>query len=340
MTTRLEKNLADSISLALGYSPPARALVIFDLQSPLSQRLTESYRRALPDARFVDFGERTHAEVLAEIDTLAPGDLAVMIESTRFDLREFRFRLELFRRKLAVIEHPHLARMNGPEMETYVDSLAYDPGYYRPLGHELKRRLDQARSVRILGEGNELHYTGPFETAKLNVGDYAGFTNIGGQFPIGEVFTEPCDLRSVRGEALIFAFGDSSFAVNVPETPIVLEIEQGEVTGAPGASADFLEILDTIRAGEEKIRIRELGLGLNPAMTRERRVADVGTYERMCGVHLSLGAKHAVYPKAGFNRQNARFHIDVFAVADRVEIDGTAVFENGRYFDPRSCDET
>jgi aminopeptidase len=57
----------------------------------------------------------------------------------------------------------------------------------------------------------------------------------------------------------------------------------------------------------------------------------VSAYERMCGVHLSLGAKHAVYPKPGFERKKTRFHVDVFAWADRVEIDGAVVYADEAY---------
>ncbi len=76
--------------------------------------------------------------------------------------------------------------------------------------------------------------------------------------------------------------------------------------------------------------IRELGFGLNRALTREKRVTDIGTYERMCGVHLSLGAKHLQYKKPEFPKKQG-FHVDVFIDTQRVEIDGATVFKNGAY---------
>jgi len=60
-------------------------------------------------------------------------------------------------------------------------------------------------------------------------------------------------------------------------------------------------------------------------------VDDIGTYERMCGIHLSLGAKHGVYAKPGFKRKDARYHIDVFVVTDAVYLDGERVYENGAW---------
>ncbi len=331
MQKTLETNLSDIVTRAILHAPPARALVIYDRRSELSRLLADAYRVVLPEAGMVDFDACSHAEVLARIDEYAAGDLVVMVESTRFDLREFRFRLELFRRKLRVIEHPHLGRMPGEEVAIYIDSLAYDPDYVRGTGRSLKGRLDRASEVRVVSPGGTLAYRGPFEDAKLNIGDYSAMTNIGGQFPIGEVFTEPVDLSGVDGVATIFAFGDSNFAVNVPDPRFSIRVEGGRVTGAPGATPDFEEVLDAIRAGEGEVIIRELGLGLNRAFTPERRVSDVGSYERMCGVHLSLGAKHAVYTKAGFERSRARFHVDVFVALERMEIDDEVVFSGGAW---------
>ena len=64
------------------------------------------------------------------IDLLKPSDLVVLVQSTSFRLDAFRIRIELFKRQLKVIEHPHLGRMSGHEIEYYIDSLAYDPEYF------------------------------------------------------------------------------------------------------------------------------------------------------------------------------------------------------------------
>ena len=90
-------------------------------------------------------------------------------------------------------------------------------------------------------------------------------------------------------------------------------------------------VLDIIRADEGEVWVRELGFGMNRAFTRERRVDDIGTYERMCGIHLSLGAKHGVYPKPGFKRKDARYHIDVFAVTDAVYLGDERVYADGAW---------
>ena len=331
MEANLARNLTDIVQKAFCHAPPARALVLYDRHSALAMMLAAGYRTALPHGSFVDFDAHTHAEVLAILDALSPGDLVVLVQSTRFDIREFRFRLELFRRGLAVIEHPHVGRMPPEEVAAFVDCLAYDPTYYRPLGRALKAHLDAASVVELHSRREVLRYEGPFEDSKLNVGDYRGMANTGGQFPIGEVFTEPVDVTGVNGKVELFAFGDNTFSVHFLPEPFVVRIEAGRVVDAVGAPPAFLGVLEDIRAAEGEVWVRELGFGLNRAFTRERRVTDVGTYERMCGVHLSFGAKHPVYAKAGFSKKHTRFHVDVFVDAQSVVADGVQVFDGERY---------
>ena len=319
------------VGKAFGHAAPTLALILFDRRSALARILAEGYRAAIPHAAFLDFDEVSEEEVMSAIGALPPRSLAVLIQSTRFDVGEFRFRLELFRRGLHVIEHPHVGRMRDVEIPIYVDALAYDPRYLRTLGRALKARIDVANEIRVTSAHGSLVYGGPFEDAKLNVGDYTGFANVGGQFPIGEVFTEPVELEAVSGVASIGAFGAGDFSVTFPEQPFALRIERGRVVGTEGGPPEFDALLREIAAEEGQVWVRELGFGINRAMTRTRRVHDVSTYERMCGLHLSLGAKHAVYPKPGFSKRRARFHVDVFCWADRVDIDGDVVFTGEAY---------
>ncbi|MDP2308935.1 MAG: hypothetical protein Q8P18_23130 [Pseudomonadota bacterium] len=329
MEHSLSRNLDDTVRKALGHAAPTAALVVYDRQSALARLLADGYRVALPHAGFVDFDGVSVADLMAAVDALPPGSLVVLVQSTRFQILEFRFRLELFRRGLHVVEHPHVGRLPEREAAVYVDALAYDPAYYRGLGAALKARVDAAGTIRVVSPGGVLVYGGPFEDAKLNVGDYAGFTHVGGQFPIGEVFTEPVDLEAVNGAVAIAAFGADDFSVTFLDEPFLAHIERGRVVAAPDAPAAFGAILEDIAAAEGEVWVRELGFGINRAMTASRRVTDVGTYERMCGVHVSLGAKHAVYAKAGFSKRKARFHVDVFCATERVEVDGGVVFEGG-----------
>ncbi len=322
-----EKNIRDILNLAILPSPAA--IVVWDAQCELSVALTQAYRRCLPDATFIDFDHTDPESIRAEFLRLSPGDLVVLIQSTSFRLDAFRIRVELFKLSLKVIEHPHLARMPGEEALLYIESLAYDPAYVRGTGLALKDKFDRAKVGIINSYGEQLIYSAGFEPCKLNIGDYSQMNNVGGQFPIGEVFTESRDLEALNGRVRLSLFGDTSFTVNKPEQPITLIIEKGRVTGTENSTAEFDLVLEKIRSDEGEVWVRELGLGLVRTFTQERRVSDIGTYERMCGVHLSLGAKHGSYNKPQIKKSAARYHVDVFSLTENVILDGEIIYRDG-----------
>jgi len=328
------KHISAILSLAIQHTAEQTAIVVYDMQCPLSIILMEAYRLCLPTATFIHFETSSPADILAKFAELKPRDLVVLIQSTSFRLEAFRIRIELFNKSLKVIEHPHLARMQGEEIKYYIDALAYDPAYYRDTGYALKKLIDNAKTGIVDSGGAQLVFDSPFEDAKLNIGDYSQMKNIGGQFPIGEVFTESKNLESVNGRIRIFAFGDTTFSVNVPNKPITLIIKNGRVTDTCDSTPEFDIVLENIRADEGQVWLRELGFGLNRAFSQHRTVIDIGTYERMCGVHLSLGAKHSVYKKPLINRTTAWHHVDVFALTNLVYLDDRIVYQDGAWVLP------
>ena len=327
-----KQHISDILSIAFEHTNHHAAVVVFDQRCALSVILTDGYKQCLPDAHFIDFDSVTPEQVLAAFIPLKAADLVVLIQSTNFRLEAFRIRVELFKRQLKVIEHPHLARMEGNEVPLYIDSLAYDPAYFRGVGQALKSRIDRAGRASIdSGEGAELVFGGSLEPAKLNIGDYSNMLNVGGQFPIGEVFTEAQDLEAVNGRVRISIFGDTSFSVNKPTQAITLIISKGRVISTENSTPEFDLVLENIRADEGEIWLRELGFGLNRAFNEERTVSDIGTYERMCGIHLSLGAKHGIYSKPQIRRASAKYHVDVFAATVSVQLDDETVYCNGKW---------
>ena len=326
-----EQHLRAILSIAIEHAHPRVAVVVSDARCALALALTQAYRRCLPHARFIDFDAVAPAAVLAAFEPLAPSDLVVLIQSTGFRLDAYRLRVELFKRSLKVIEHIHLARMPGTQALYYIDSLAYEPAYFREVGRALKQRIDRASIAIVDSGGAQLVFGSRLEPAKLNVGDYSEMTNVGGQFPIGEVFTEAQDLEAVNGRVRIFVFGDTAFQVNRPAQPITLVVTKGRVTEVIDSTPEFDQVLANIRADEGEVWLRELGFGMNRAFTAQRTVSDIGTYERMCGIHLSLGAKHGVYNKAIIKRKEARHHVDVFAVTESVTLDGEVVYRDGAW---------
>lgn len=316
---------------AIEHTGAQDALIVADTRCALAAGLGQAYRDCLPGARYLDFDAVTPEQVLAAFATLAAGDLVVLVQSTNFRLEAFRIRVELFKRGLKVIEHVHLSRMPGEESLRYLAALDYDPVYFRSVGHALKHRIDRARHGRLDSGGALLHFDSPFEDAKLNIGDYRDMHNVGGQFPIGEVFTEARDLEKVHGRVRIFVFGDTNFRVNRPAQPITLIVERGRIVEVIDSTPAFDEVLGKIRADEGEVWLREFGFGMNRAFSAANMVSDIGTYERMCGIHLSLGAKHGVYGKPQFRRKDARYHIDVFAVTEAVYLDDVCVFQDGAW---------
>ncbi len=331
-----QKNIADILSISFDHDDSKKSLVVFDTQCELANTITQAYQDVLPSAQFVDFYETTPEHILNIFSQLQAKDLVVLIQSSNFRLNAFRIRVELFKQGLKVIEHPRLNRMVDQQMNYYIDSLAYDPGYYRIVGNALKTKIDSANKCIVnTGDHHLLIFDSEFETAKLNVGDYREMKNIGGQFPIGEVFTEAKKLESVHGRAHVFCFGDTLFNTNTPETPITLIIEHGQIIACENSTPEFNTVLANIRADEGVVHIRELGFGMNRAFTKDRVVTDIGTYERMCGIHLSLGAKHDSYVKPGFKRGIARHHVDVFLVTESVILENhlgqDIVYKDGQW---------
>ncbi|MCD6026470.1 MAG: hypothetical protein K0R08_989 [Solimicrobium sp.] len=332
LTTTATAHLNNILSIAIQHKDKHSAIVVFDQRCALSCILYAAYQQCLPHARFINFDAVTPEYILEAFSPLQAADLVVLVQSTNFRLEAFRIRVELFKRQLKVIEHPHLARMSGDEITYYIESLAYDPIYFRNTGHALKYRIDQASKVCIdSGAEEQLFFDCALEPAKLNIGDYSGMTNIGGQFPIGEVFTEAKDLEAVHGRVRIFVFGDTTFSVNKPEQPITLIIHKGRVTKTENSTPEFDLVLQQIREEEGEVWLRELGFGINRAFTAERTVSDIGTYERMCGIHLSLGAKHGVYTKPQIRRANAKYHVDVFVATITVSLDNAVIYRDGSW---------
>ncbi|MFZ6721324.1 hypothetical protein [Undibacterium sp. Ji49W] len=325
------QHLSDILLLAFEHTAQQRAVLVFDSNCELAMTLTAAYRLCLPHAQFIDFDKETPDYILQTLNALSANDLAILVQSTNFRLEAYRLRVELFKRSLKVIEHPHLARMSGQEALYYIESLAYDASYYRGTGNALKQKIDNASKGIVDSGGAELIFSGRFEPAKLNVGDYRDMKNIGGQFPIGEVFTESVALEDVYGQVRIFAFGDTSFTVNRPAQPITLVVDKGQVVDTRDSTPEFDLVLANIRKDDGVIWVRELGFGMNRAFSKDRSVRDIGTYERMCGVHLSLGTKHGSYAKPHIKRGEGRHHVDVFAVTEAVRLDQEVVYSNGAW---------
>jgi hypothetical protein len=322
-------HVKDILAQAIKRTPTERVLVVFDRQSGLSSVIADAYQLAVPDAQFIDFEKEGEMSVRQAIDTLTPGDIVVLIQSTSFRLNDFRVRIELFNRKLKTIEHMHLDRMTEEQWPTWIEALRYDKSYLDTYGFGLKRILSEAQTIRVECGDSVLTWEGGMEEPKLNIGNYEGMENIGGTYPIGEVFTEARDLARVNGEVKIYAFADADFMVKFYE-PFTAIVRDGLIEPGPDAPPAFVSVMEKIKADERPL-VREFGLGLNRAISRARPLNDITAFERVLGLHLSLGEKHGVYKKPGLVPSKTRYHVDVFPAVDRILADGKVLFEKGAF---------
>ena len=330
LVTLATKNIGDMVVLALLHDDSHKALVIYDTENELTEILTEAYRNVLPKARFLDFATLSKEHIIATFDALSPKDLVVLIQTSDFRLNEFRIRIHLFQKKLKVIDHQHLYRNEPDSWQTYINALAYEPEWYRTVGPRLKEVLNEAGSLRFESNDCSLSVRGGLEIPKLNIGDYAGMENIGGTFPIGEVFTEAKDLSQMNGSMYIYAFAGTDFHINMHE-PFRIDLENGLVAGwGENTPIAFVNVVHQVQTNERAI-IREIGFGLNRAITREHYLKDITAFERILGVHFSLGEKRTVYKKADIVADKTRYHVDLFPVIDRVFADEKLIFENDTY---------
>jgi aminopeptidase len=312
-----------------------KLVLIHDTWSDLSKILSEAYRQQQENLIEIDFDQHKANDIKEVINTqLTPGDLVVLVQTSAFYLNEYRIRLDLFDRNLKTIEHVHLGLMSPEQYSTYIDTLAFDHTKTGALARSLKNIMDTSKQFVVeSGEGHRLEYNTGMEPAKLNLGDYSEMKNVGGTFPVGEVFSEPTDLSSINGQVSCFGFPNLDRIVEIHnEKPFTLNITNGIVTSISDDAPDtFKQVYELIKSSEGEVMIREFGVGLNEGTGKDHPLNDVTAFERQKGLHFSLGKKHTVYKKAGLKAKRTRFHIDVFVDVRKIYMDDNLVFDNGNF---------
>jgi hypothetical protein len=337
-TTFVQNILNNSVR----FNPTKNKLfVLHDNQCGLSRLLTSAYENSVDKNALtvMNFDEHEPAQIKDHINThLSEEDLVVCIQTGAFYLNDYRLRLELFNRNMKNIEHVHLGLMPTEQYETYVNSLAFDPLKNGPsLAMKLKQKIDNAKSIIVTsgkpGNTTQLHYETEMESALLNIGDYTGMKNVGGTFPVGEVFSEPKNLQHVNGHVMVFGFPNLNRVVEIHDEPFMLTIERGTVTKiSETAPHSFIEVFNVIKENEGEVIIREFGVGINDGMGKYNPLNDVTAFERQKGLHLSLGKKHTVFKKENLKSKKTKFHIDVFIDVRTIEMDGDIIFNENEFF--------
>lgn len=269
--------------------------------------------------------------IKTELLSLPPWSIVVLIQSTNFRLSTFRIRLELFHRGIHVVEFNHLAYIPDSQFETFFSSITYRTDIYKEqeqkFAIEISRSNNLEKVVEIISsDDSELSFWS-LEGIRGNTGEYSSIEKKWWTFPLGEIFTEALDLESVSGTCLVDAFPNDDFSVNFCE-PFSLAIKKWRVLPSDHFPSEFQKIYDWIMEFEGEVMVRELGLGLNPAISLTTPLSDINFFERKLGVHLSLGKKHGIYGKKLPKNELQRFHIDIFLSIADVKIGGKSVYRD------------
>ncbi|MDD3145313.1 MAG: hypothetical protein PHV23_04350 [Candidatus Gracilibacteria bacterium] len=310
-------------------------ILVYDFESPVSTEVSKGYIANLKDnenAEIIDFSTANKEELKAKLLSLQENSTVILVQSTNFMLDDFRIRLNLNNAGVGCLEHRHLAYIYDDQLENYADAISYNTPFYEELGEKLKKLSDVAETMTfVCNDGSTLKIEGGFEDMKLNTGNYEG-KNRGGNLPIGENFTEAKIFDNVNGELTIYAFPDDKLQVEFCD-PFKIKIEKSIVTcNDPKCPDNFRKILEFIALSEQgEVMVRELGFGLNPGIGKNKRVADINTYERQKGFHMSIGKKHQIYRSKMHKTVVQRYHIDIFPDIKEIYIDDKLIFSEGDY---------
>jgi aminopeptidase len=298
-----------------------------------------------PESKDPVVGEKETEETLPEQDpqidilkneliSLPAWSIVILVQSTNFRLSTFRIRLELFHLGIHVVEFNHLAYIQEDEFSTFATSLSYQTPEYTRIEDAFRELIEENNTkwgnTRIQSVNGEFLTFWALEKIRGNTGDYTGTVNKWGTFPIGEIFTEAVDLSDLNGRCLIESYPREDFSVDHC-TPFELVIENGRVLPNPDFPAPFAKLYNWIVQYEWEVMVRELGLGLNTAITTTTPLSDINFYERKTWVHLSLGKKHGIYGKKLPKTMIQRFHIDVFVALEWVFVGEKRVYEGGKW---------
>jgi hypothetical protein len=316
-------------------------LIIFDDKTLLSKVLTYGYlescsniKKEIGNFQFntLNFYKFDHEEIKKEISKLKEKDLVILIQSSSFRMSKYRWRNELYKLGLKVIEHPHLEKNSIFQIETYINSIESNLDYYLNIRDFLKKELKKANSLQLISTDNSILEFKKLDEIYDNIAYFEDKKHYGTRFPVGEIISESLNLEKLNGEFLLYAFPDKRNILHFSK-PFKCYVKNGYLVRHEGPEK-FNEIIEMIKTEhpEKKVMIRELGLGLNKHITREKYLNDVSSFERIEGVHLSLGMKHQIYAKKLYpiygRKFYQRYHLDVF-----LDIKEIFVNNNRKIFD-------
>ena len=310
-------------------------ILVYDLESPISIELSKWYISNLENkenTEIIDFNKIDKDLLKDKLLSLPEWSTVILVQSTNFMLDNFRIRLNLNNAWVWCLEHRHLAYLYDNQVENYADAIEYKTPYYMELWTKLKNITNKADSMKfICNDGSVLKVEWGFESMKLNDWNY-DWKNRWWNFPIWENFTEAKIFDNVNGELTIYAFPDDKLQVEFVK-PFKIKIDKSIVTcDDKNCPETFRKILDFIAESEDnEVMFRELWFWLNNWISRSKPLADVNSYERIAGFHMSLWKKHQIYRSKLDKNIMQRYHIDIFPDIKEIYIDDILIFENNKY---------
>lgn len=204
----------------------------------------------------------------------------------------------------------------------YFDACLVDYKEMYKRGRKIEKIIDDAKSVRIIGEQTDLtlDVTGRFGDAAC------GNRNV----PDGEVFCAPVHQKT-QGHI----FYDLPFSKGGTDIlGAYLEFKDGKVVKATAQQGEDI-LLNGLDTDEGARYLGELGLGLNYGITQVMR--NTLFDEKIGGtVHVTLGKsykeKRGGAPKGG-NESAIHWDLvkDMRKPGSKIEVDGKVMFKNGRW---------
>ena len=267
--SQLQEHLHNILHQNYHISKDCFILLIHDQDCALAKLLSEAYSKEIQSNphQIINFPTVEEALVEEAVAKLPAHSLVILVQSLSFRMTKHRLRADLFRAGHMVIEHARLSLNTDDEIQNYTDSLQYDTPYYVKASTAIEKLLQQNQKLRIESgdNGNNLvlEINSSFEKALKNTGDFSANPIVAAGFPIGEIFTEACELDKMNGSVMVFGFPTLEHKAHFC-APFEVQIKNGCVIKHNGPAL-FEDILQRIASEEVNaaVQVREIVFGLN-----------------------------------------------------------------------------
>jgi aminopeptidase len=318
----------NAVEVCLSVRAGEKVVVIAD---EVSRSVAASLEQALEEqgARFTgllleDFGPRPMTGAPEPVlDALEKTDVGVLCMTPQPG--ELGARMAIVR----VVERRQIryAHMVGVTPEIMQQGMRADYHRVDELSDRLRERMQRAETLTVktdAGTSFSAHFDRHLDWVKTSgLISPRYWSNL----PAGEVFTTPatvdgtfvCD--ATAGDYFNGKYGD------LQATPLVMEIQDGRLTGVECPRKDLEEeFWKYCHTDENSDRVGELAFGTNLGLSR--MIGILLQDEKFPGVHIAFGDPYGSQTHANWK---SRTHVDVLTRDCDVWIDNDQVIEKGRY---------